>query len=248
MKLVTLLLAAGLWFVPGARAATWARPVDGPVLRSFALTADRFARGQHRGVDLGAAPGTMVRAACGGRVRFAGSVPGGGRTVSVGCGRVRATYQHLGHVAVRRGEAIARGAPLGAVGRSGNPRGRGPHLHLGAREAASGRYVDPLTLLGGRPQDVPPVRLAPPRAVPLGRAPRPAPRRAVRHPPAVPVTPAPIPDRVGAPAPGLPLAVWAGLAAFGLGLPLGGIVTRRRRRVSGAAGAARAGRWAPTHR
>ena len=60
-----------------AVARGWVRPVDGDVLRAFAVGADRYAAGQHRGVDLAAPPGAPVRAACGGRVSFAGRVPGG---------------------------------------------------------------------------------------------------------------------------------------------------------------------------
>jgi len=33
-----------------------------------------------------------------------------------------------------------------------------------------------------------------------------------------------------APAPGVPLTVWAGAVCVGLGLPLGGFITARRRR------------------
>jgi len=53
---------------PSVAARSWQRPVDGPVLRLFAVGPDRFAAGQHRGVDLAAATGARVGAACGGRV------------------------------------------------------------------------------------------------------------------------------------------------------------------------------------
>jgi murein DD-endopeptidase MepM/ murein hydrolase activator NlpD len=137
LSLVALALAAS-----AAHAGSWQRPVDGPLLRAFELGADPYARGQHRGVDLGAPPGSPVRGACAGRVSFAGRVPGGGRTVSVRCGELVATYQQLGRIAVRVGQRSLTGARVGVVGRSSDPRTRRPHLHLGAREAASGRYVD----------------------------------------------------------------------------------------------------------
>jgi murein DD-endopeptidase MepM/ murein hydrolase activator NlpD len=242
-------VAAALSLAPAARATPWQRPVQGPVVRAFGLSADRFAAGQHRGVDLAAPLGAPVRAACGGRVRFAGRVPGGGLTVSVGCGSLVATYQHLGAVAVRRGQLLAPGGTVGGVGRSGRPRGRRPHLHLGARERVSGRYVDPLTLLGAAPRAAPPVASAPRRPVPLGPAPRPAPRRPIQVPPVPPVRPVrPVVEPRGAPAPGPPVLVWIGLAAFGLGLPLSGLVTVRRRRRSTGAREARARRWAWAHR
>jgi len=84
----TLFVAVAAIVASTAQAASagWVRPVAGPVLRVFAVGADRFAAGQHRGVDLSAPPGARVRSACAGRVTFAGTVPRGGRTVSVRCG------------------------------------------------------------------------------------------------------------------------------------------------------------------
>ncbi|MEA2150468.1 MAG: hypothetical protein QOD69_2298 [Solirubrobacteraceae bacterium] len=247
MKLAALVLVACLSLASPAWADSWRRPVRGPVLRAFAVSADRYARGQHRGIDLGAPPGARVRASCAGRVRFAGTVPGGGPTVSVGCGRHVATYQHLGVLAVRRGQVVVAGADIGAVGRSGDPREPRPHVHLGARDAASGRYVDPSLLFGAPPRALPPLRSAPRRRVPVGRPPsRPAPpRRVAPRPVMVPVAAAPVARPQGAPAPAVPLVVWIGLLAFGLGLPLGGLVTRRRRRRRGPA---RRTGWAAAHR
>jgi murein DD-endopeptidase MepM/ murein hydrolase activator NlpD len=249
VKLFALVLVACLSLTSSAGAAAWRRPVAGPVLRAFALSADRYARGQHRGIDLGAPPGARVRAACAGRVRFAGTVPGGGRTVSVGCGRLVASYQHLGVLAVRRGQVVAAGADVGTVGRSGDPREPRPHVHLGARDGAGGRYVDPSTLFGAAPRALPPLRSAPRRRVPLGRAPpRPAPPRLLAPRPATataPVAAEPVAGPQGAPAPALPLVVWIGLLAFGLGLPLGGLVTRCRRRHRGPG---RRTGWTAAHR
>jgi hypothetical protein len=258
VKLFALVLIACLYLSSAACAVSWRRPVDGPLLRPFSVSADRYARGQHRGIDLGAPPGASVRSACAGRVRFAGTVPGGGRTVSVGCGRLVATYQHLGAVAVGRGEMLAAGATLGSVGRAGDPATPRPHVHLGARAAATGRYVDPLTLLAGAPRALPPLRSEPRRRAPLGRVPLgpaplgPAPRPATwrfapRAAPRAPVTVPAAADRVASPpVPALPLVVWVGLLAFGLGLPLGGLVTLRRRRLPAAAVGRR--RWAAAHR
>jgi len=229
------LLAGFAAFASAAVARGWMRPVDGSVLRPFAVGPDRYAAGQHRGADFGAAAGALVRAACGGRVSFAGRVPGGGRTVSVRCGALVATYQHLGHVAVRRGQRRLPGAPLGTVGRA-RP---SPHVHLGARDAATGAYVDPLTLLGGAPPaGVPVVPVGRPRSRPrpLG----PAPPRARVRPFAVPAAqPVAVPRAVGARR--LPWPVWLGVGLVALGLPLGGgLVVLRRRRSSAALSAARA--------
>ena len=56
-------------------------PVHGAIARGFDYAGDPFARGHHRGVDLAAGPGTPVRAACPGRVTFAGRAGANGRAV-----------------------------------------------------------------------------------------------------------------------------------------------------------------------
>jgi len=263
-----LLLGLCLLLASAANAAAagpWQRPVEGSVLRAFSLAADRFVPGQHRGIDLGAPLATTVRAACGGRVSFAGSVPGGGRTVSVRCGRLIATYQQLASIGVRRGAVLLPGAQLAAVGRSADPRTRRPHVHLGARVAATGRYVDPLSLIGKAPPAIPPLppgarrvrgraplgpAPAPPVVDPapqpaLRRGPQPTPRRAPQpaQRPALQPLPRPQPagTRTAGPAPAsLPWTVWTGLLCVGLALPLGGVVTVRWRRRRAAAALVRA--------
>jgi len=193
LSLLVLLLTAS-----SAEAAAWRRPVDGEPLRAFSLGSDPYARGRHRGVDLGAKPGALVRSACQGRVTFAGRVPRGGRTVSVRCGPLVASYQLLAAIAVRRGQRVAAGAKLGAVGGSGDRYEPRPHLHLGARVAATGSYVDPLTLLRDTllaPPVVPAARVRPPG--PPARAPVPRLRRPDPH----PRLPAPLVPRA------LPLAI-----------------------------------------
>lgn len=149
-----------------AARARWLWPVHGDVVGHFALTRDRFAGGQRRGIDIAAPPGAAVRAACGGRVSFAGVVPEAGRTVTVACGPLNATYLHLGSVAVHPGTGVVPGAPLGAVGPSAR-------LRLGARvRARRFGYVDPLRLLGADPPGAPPA-LGPRAPVePLSRIPR----------------------------------------------------------------------------
>lgn len=247
-----------LLLVPAGAAGAWRWPVEGEVVREFAVGADRFAPGQHRGINVAAPVGTPVQAACGGRVRFAGPIADNGRTVSVVCGRHVATYLHLESIAVRRGQPVPPGARLGTVGRTGRP-GLGPvHLHLGARELSTDRYVDPRDLLAAATS--PPPVLAGPRTAPrlrptpLGPAPHAAP--SPRGAPAPAPGWAPVPRPLTAPAyagpaasstgplaatPGparaLPLTAWAGLALLAAGLPLGALVRVRRRRQE------RAGAW-----
>lgn len=201
-----------------ADAHHWHWPLRGAVVGAFHVTPRApFARGQRRGIDVSAAPGAAVRAACPGRVTFAGPLPLRGLAVSVRCGALVATYLGLGGLRVRKGARVGRGQRLGVLG----ARGR---LRLGARRAAERRgYVDPLALLAE------PDPAAPPR---LGPAPR-APRRS--HPP----LPAPAPALLPAPAPRgaptaaahrLPWPAYPAMAIVASALPLGGLVHRRRRR------------------
>jgi murein DD-endopeptidase MepM/ murein hydrolase activator NlpD len=205
-----------------AHGARWSAPVEGRVARPFALGADPYAAGWHRGIDLSAPSGAVVRAACSGRVTFAGGVGRTGLVVTVRCGRHLASHVGLGAVRVRRGTAVVAGTSVGVTGAGGS-------VHLGARLAATGAYVDPASLLGeGLRVPGGPVAVRP---TGLGRAPSgpvPAP---VRVPPWSPVlAPARGVARAGAPAP-VPPAVWVGLALVLGAVPVGGLVSRRRRRA-----------------
>jgi hypothetical protein len=229
MIVVGMLMLGPLAWVGSAAASGWIRPADGAVQRGFELSVDRYAAGQHRGVDLAAPDAARVLSACGGRVTFAGRVPHGGGTVSVRCGPLVATYQQLGNVAVRRGQVVLPGERIGAVRRRSGSRS---HVYVSARAAATGAYIDPLSLFGGgRDRDAPPVGAKPrPRQLgpaPSGRRDAPAPHAAL------PAT-LPVAAPAGAAAVRRPWPVWAGLALVALALPLGGglAVARRRRRES----------------
>ena len=104
MRLLALAAVAAL-IVP-ASALGWTWPVTGPVLMGFSFDpAHPYARGQHRGIDIGAPTGAPVAAPASGEVSFAGSVPGGGKTVTVQTPDGHSvTLVHLGSFEVRRGE------------------------------------------------------------------------------------------------------------------------------------------------
>jgi len=224
---LAVLLLALLLPRPAAAAASerWRWPLHGDVVGAFRYAPRHpFAAGARRGIDIAARRGATVRAACPGRVTFAGPVPGGrGLGVSVRCGDLVATHLGLGRLAVRRGARVVAGAPLGVVGAAGR-------LRLGARRrSARFGYVDPLGLLGAVP---PPVGRGP-DPLPLGRAPGgplaprmtpPAPARLAPRP--VPAGGAPAASRAA----GVPGLAWGGLVLVAAGLPLGGLVHRRRRR------------------
>jgi hypothetical protein len=165
--------------LPPAAAEAWTWPVRGPVIARFAYArASPFAAGQRRGIDIAAPRGTPVVAACGGRVRFAGTIGTSGRTVSTACGAYVVSYLHLDGIATRRGARVHAGDPIGAVGTTGRRYEARPHVSLGVRRASDRwGYVDPLRVLPGE-RGMPPY-LAPlprrrlPRDTPLGRAPAP---------------------------------------------------------------------------
>ncbi|MFC8042240.1 M23 family metallopeptidase [Nocardia sp. NPDC057353] len=114
----------------------------------------------HRGVDLGAAPGSPVLAPGDGIVVFAGTVAGKPVVSLRHEGGLRTTYEPV-EPSVTVGARITRGSPIGtlAPGHEGCP--APACLHWGARRDPTIRnrpqYVDPLGLL----------RLAPLRLKPL---------------------------------------------------------------------------------
>jgi hypothetical protein len=198
---IALIACAAALLSAAAAAASWRAPVRGPVLRGFDYSARApFARGSRRGVDLAARRGDRVVAPCGGRITFAGRVPGFGAALSIRCGALVATLLRV-H-ATRRG-AVARGADVG--------RAAGGAVRLGARRAGQRfGYVDPLALIGDEP-----------RGTPVGAAPDGAP--AVRAPErARPPVARPRPV-------GLAWTAWAGLGLLGSLLGPWAVSTSRRR-------------------
>jgi murein DD-endopeptidase MepM/ murein hydrolase activator NlpD len=95
---------------------------------------------RHDGIDIGIAPGTVVRAPAPGTVIAAAAGGGYGRHVRIDHGNgVVSVYAHLARTEVRVGERVARGQVIGRVGSTG--RSTGPHLHYEVRVA--GKPVDP---------------------------------------------------------------------------------------------------------
>ena len=202
-----------------AHGGVWRWPVRGRVARFFRLTPRRpFARGQRRGIDIAAAHGAPVVAACGGRVSFAGALPARGLAVTLRCGGLVATEIGLARLAVRTGARVRPGALVGALGAAGV-------LRLGARRAGARlRYLDPLLLLR-EPRPLAPPALGP---APRARLPRLAPPPPWRLRPAArlaPASPARSERR-------LPWPAYPALALVATALPVGGLVRRRRRRAA----------------
>lgn len=146
--------AAGHTLAPALAPVSYAPPVSPMrVIRAFDPPATQYGSG-HRGVDLTAPQGDVVRSAGDGVVRFAGSVAGRGLVVVQHADGIRTEYEPL-HPSVSKGAVVRRGQALGVV--------RGTHrgcesascLHWGARNAQD--YLDPLLLL----RQLGPVRLLP---------------------------------------------------------------------------------------
>jgi hypothetical protein len=179
--IVTLAAVAAVLGVPppaGADDGGWRWPVEGRVLTLYANDNSRpYAGGMHRGIDIAADTGTEVVAARAGTVTHAGVVGSAGLTVAIRTadGRYGTSYLHLSAATVRKGDPVATGAPIGAVGTSGQRSVSEPHLHFGVRlTEPADHYVNPLSLLPARP--------APTVSPPPVPAPAPAPVRAVPEP------------------------------------------------------------------
>lgn len=97
----------------------------------------------HLGTDYAAPTGTPVRTVGDGVVEFAGVQNGYGNVVMVKHRNNQTTvYAHLSKIQVTRGQTVAQGQRIGAVGSTGWS--TGPHLHFEFR--VNGVHRDPLTV------------------------------------------------------------------------------------------------------
>ncbi len=141
-----LLLMAFCIVLAGCSLPRW--PVTAQLTSGYGLRFRGILPEIHRGVDLGTPSGTPVRAMSPGRVRFAGSMAGYGTVVWLEHrGEVLTVYAHLSEMRVAQGEEVGGGEVIGLSGSSGDV--TAPHLHFEVWRW--GRPVDPVPLLGGRP-------------------------------------------------------------------------------------------------
>src|SRR6185436_15408474 len=152
--MLPVLLATLAGAVP---ASAWTWPADGPVLQPFSFGGDPYAAGLHRGIDVRGEAGAQIRAPASGTVTFAGTVPGGGRTVTITTpGGYAVTLVHLGTIGVAAHATVAEGAAVGTIGPSGDPEHTEPYVHLGLRIASDPQgYVDPALVLPPRVAEEP---------------------------------------------------------------------------------------------
>lgn len=94
----------------------------------------------HPGIDISAHAGTPILAPARGRITFAGSRAGYGKTVEIDHGYgFKTRFAHAGSIGVKRGQTVERGDPLGTVGKTGLA--TAPHLHY--EILLNGRQVNP---------------------------------------------------------------------------------------------------------
>ena len=100
----------------------------------------------HRGVDIGIAEGTPIKAAQDGTVVSAGNAGDYGLCVVIeGEDGYQSRYAHCLSISVSAGQEVKRGDVIAAVGSTGNS--TGPHLHLEVTH--NGEYLDPYYYVAG---------------------------------------------------------------------------------------------------
>ncbi len=110
-------------------------PVRGPITSNFGWRIHPvYGRTRyHTGIDIGVAYGTPIKAADGGTVIYSGWCGGYGYAVMIDHGRgVVTLYGHCSRLYVHRGQPVAKGQVIAAVGSTGVS--TGPHLHFEVRQ------------------------------------------------------------------------------------------------------------------
>lgn len=213
----------------------------GRVLLGFAqrYTAPDGSQFTHHGQDIAGEPGAEVPAPRGGRVKFAGRVPGphGGsvNVVTIEVGTDLISLLPLDELRVVTGDQIAQGATVGLLAASGDASSASPHLHVGLRR--SGVYIDPDGLFNAWTQNRSTAGSSPEQSVSPVSEPGHAtsgPAVSAAAPVQVPVL-APSPSPVAAPLPGVSPAPKPLITASPVTLP-GAVATAE---PVGAGGAAR---------
>jgi len=113
---------------------------------NYGLRVDPFNKrpGWHNGIDIGAYWNAPITATGPGTVSFAGTKSGYGRIVEVDHGHgFKSRYGHLKRINVNKGDAVAIGDVVGAMGSTG--RSTGPHLHY--EVWFNGKPYDPVEFL-----------------------------------------------------------------------------------------------------
>ena len=147
-SVLTLLLSAAA-VVAALPSTPWVWPVDGPhvVARPFVAPPSPYGRG-HRGIDVAAPEGTIVRAPAAGVVHFAGFVVDRPVVSIRHADGVLSSFEPV-ESDLDPGDVVDAGDEIGTLlpGHCAEP-----CLHVGAR--IHGQYVSPVRFLGGIPRSV----------------------------------------------------------------------------------------------
>ena len=121
---------------------------NAPIASTFGNREDPLTgrRAFHSGLDFAAVWGTLIHAAAGGTVSFAGVRHDYGWVVEIDHGNGLTTrYAHASRLLVKVGDVVMPGDPIAAVGSTG--RSTGPHLHF--EVLRNGEATDPRRYLAG---------------------------------------------------------------------------------------------------
>lgn len=121
-------------------------PVQGWISSGYGPRINPFThkRETHRAIDIVAPWGTPVKAACQGKVVYAGWKKFYGLVVKIQNSYGYSTvYGHLSKILVKRGQTVKKGQIIGRVGSSGQS--TGPHLHF--EVWYKGKTLNPLNLM-----------------------------------------------------------------------------------------------------
>lgn len=137
---------------PPSVSGRWAHPLrPAPYVVTSVFGAWRpnlFLARLHKGQDLAAPMGTVVRAMCDGVVVRAGwDVYGGGTMTTLDCGAgITVKLMHQSAILTRAGTVVTAGQMIGTVGSTGNS--TGPHLHV--QVETLGAAIDPVPFMRAR--------------------------------------------------------------------------------------------------
>lgn len=136
MLMAVLMIGSSVMTASAATSYYW------PLGKTRGVITAKF--GQHRryenhtGLDIAANKGTKVYAATGGKVIYAGTRGGYGKTIQIqnNDGK-RTTYAHLSKIGVKKGKKVKKAAYIGKVGATGYA--AGPHLHFEVEKKVKGK-------------------------------------------------------------------------------------------------------------
>ncbi len=118
-------------------------PVNGRITSRYGAN-ESIRNHTHKGLDIAAKTGTIIKAVANGKVSYSGQMSGYGNIVIIDHGNeIQTYYGHCSKLYVKVGSQVKAGQTIAAVGSTGNS--TGPHLHFEIRKA--GQYVNPIKYL-----------------------------------------------------------------------------------------------------